>query len=230
MSEPREQFTFYRSFYDGIRELSKKDQSTIILAICAYAIYEEEPEKLSPAAATAFNLIRPVLNSARKKAASGKQGGSKPKAPSKQTVREKEKEKEREKEKENNSSKLEADAFEQLWADYPLLRKGDKVAAMVAYNAHVISQVDAAECLSALDDWKRSEQWAKDGGQYIPSLQHWLERELWTIKPPQKNTVPKGASGELGEAELEAIRQSLAWEPPENFDEMVRDMEASDAY
>lgn len=98
MTEPRNQFTFYRSYFDAIQELSKKDQSAIILAVCAYAIYETEPTGLSPAASTAFKLIRPTLDSGRKKAVSGKQGGSKPKANAKQTPREKEKEKEGEKE------------------------------------------------------------------------------------------------------------------------------------
>lgn len=66
MAEPRNQFTFYRSYFDAIQELSKKDQSAIILAVCAYAIYEIEPEGLSPTASTAFKLIRPALDTGRK--------------------------------------------------------------------------------------------------------------------------------------------------------------------
>ena len=105
MAEPRKQFTFYRSYYDAIQELSKKDQSAIILAICAYAIYETEPSGLSPTASTAFKLIRPTLDAARKKSDSGKQGGSKVKANAKQTAREKEYEKEVEKEYEKEVEK-----------------------------------------------------------------------------------------------------------------------------
>ena len=84
MSEPRNQFTFYRSFYEGIAGLPKKDRAATLLAVCAYALYEEEPSGLSTAAKVAFELIRPVLDSGRKKAISGKQGGSKPKAKKKQ--------------------------------------------------------------------------------------------------------------------------------------------------
>lgn len=98
MADPRKQFTFYRSYYDAIQELPKKDQSAIILAVCAYALYETEPTGLSPAASTAFKLICPTLDSGRKKAESGKQGGSKAKANRKQTEREKEVEVEIEKE------------------------------------------------------------------------------------------------------------------------------------
>ena len=115
MGKPRNQFTFYRSYYDAIQALSRRDQSALILAVCAYAIYETEPKGLSNAAFTAFNLIKPTLDSGRKKAesgalggqasgkpseskpqANGKQNGSKPQANRKQgeNVREKEGEKE----------------------------------------------------------------------------------------------------------------------------------------
>lgn len=115
MGKPRNQFTFYRSYYDAIQALSKRDQSALILAVCAYAIYETEPKGLSNAAYTAFNLIKPTLDSGRKKAesgalggqasgkpseskpqANGKQSGSKPQANRKQgeNAREKEGEKE----------------------------------------------------------------------------------------------------------------------------------------
>ena len=75
MGKPRNQFTFYRSYYDAIQALSKRDQSALILAVCAYAIYETEPKGLSNAAYTAFNLIKPTLDSGRKKAESGALGG-----------------------------------------------------------------------------------------------------------------------------------------------------------
>ena len=75
MKEPRNQFTFYRSYYDAIQALSKRDQSTLILAVCAYAIYETEPKGLSNAAFTAFNLIKPTLDSGRRKAENGALGG-----------------------------------------------------------------------------------------------------------------------------------------------------------
>ena len=75
MGKPRNQFTFYRSYYDAIQALSKRDQSALILAVCAYAIYETEPKGLSNAAYTAFNLIKPTLDSGRKKAENGSMKG-----------------------------------------------------------------------------------------------------------------------------------------------------------
>lgn len=75
MGVARKQFTFYKSYYDAISELPKKDQSALILAVCAYAIYEEPPKGLSIAASTAFKLIKPTLDSGRKKAENGSMKG-----------------------------------------------------------------------------------------------------------------------------------------------------------
>ena len=75
MGVARKQFTFYKSYFDAISELPKKDQSALILAVCAYALYETPPKGLSISASTAFKLIKPTLDSGRKKAESGVLGG-----------------------------------------------------------------------------------------------------------------------------------------------------------
>jgi hypothetical protein len=115
VGKPRNQFTFYKSYYDAIQELPKRDQSALILAICAYAIYETQPKGLSVAASTAFKLIKPTLDSGRRKAesgalggqANGKQNGSNTQANGKQNGSKKEGEDEKEYEYE---FEVEADA------------------------------------------------------------------------------------------------------------------------
>lgn len=97
----RSQMTFFISFWDAINSLPKKDQLPIFRAVVSYGLFGEHSEVLSTSQSAFFSLMQPVLDSSRKKAASGKQGGSKPKANTKQTEREKEGEKEKEEEKEN---------------------------------------------------------------------------------------------------------------------------------
>ena len=109
--DERAQFTFYASFFDAVSRIKKKaDRADAYDAICAYALREEDPDfsKMSDAAQIAFLLIKPNLDSSRRKAKSGKDGGSK-KANGKQNVSkqeanckqgERESEKEKEKEKE----------------------------------------------------------------------------------------------------------------------------------
>lgn len=71
--EGRTQFTFYRSYYDALKNLPKKEQTAVILAICAYALDNEEPN-LQGTASAIFTLIRPTLDAGRRKAMGGKNG------------------------------------------------------------------------------------------------------------------------------------------------------------
>ena len=134
MVEPRQQFTFYRSYYDAIQELPRDEQAAIVLAVCAYAIYEIEPQELSPAASMAFKLIRPTLDSARKKAESGKKGGSKPKANSKQTPSKRENEYENEYKNEyENEDEDEAGSLAQIVDERKLKLLGGELGKNVVF-------------------------------------------------------------------------------------------------
>lgn len=125
----RKQFTWYRSYYDALKELPAEEFRAIVLAVCAYALDGEEAE-LSGVARAIFTLIRPTLEVGRSKAEnrsraeqtsiSAEQTGNSPEQTKnkpeqtqnkrkqtdnkpEQTRKEKEKEKEREKESENDS-------------------------------------------------------------------------------------------------------------------------------
>jgi hypothetical protein len=121
----RKQFTWYRSYYDALKELPAEEFRDIVLAVCAYALDGEEPE-LSGVARAIFTLIRPTLEVGRSKAEnrsraeqtsiSAEQTGNKPEQTQnkrKQTGNKPEqtrnkpeqtrKEKEKEKESENDS-------------------------------------------------------------------------------------------------------------------------------
>lgn len=106
----REQFTFYRSYYEALKHLPKREQSAVLMAVIGYALDETEPS-LSGVALSVFTLIRPTLDSGRIKAenrmnkAKTKQEQidnkqeetkNKPKTKLEQNVKEGEKEKERE--------------------------------------------------------------------------------------------------------------------------------------
>ena len=123
----RKQFTWYRSYYDALKELPAEEFRDIVLAVCAYALDGEEPE-LSGVARSIFTLIRPTLEVGRSRAEnrsrseqtvlSAEQTGNRPEqtknkpeqtqnkrkqTDNKQEQTRKEKEKEREKESENDS-------------------------------------------------------------------------------------------------------------------------------
>ena len=135
----------YESIYKALQKIrNKKDRADAYDAICAYALYNQEPnlETASDAVAIAFELTRPVLDSARKKAESGKQGGSKskqdgskPKAKGKQPVREKENEEENEIEGEKENEVEEEIEKESL----SLSAAGESACARAATDSELLS-------------------------------------------------------------------------------------------
>lgn len=217
-SEPRNQFTFYRSYFEAIEPLPKKDRSAIILAVCEYGLYETEPSGLSPVAMACFNLIRPTLDSGRRKAASGKQGGksgkqnaSKPEANGKQSAREREKEKEKEieKEKENECKGFaaEANSFEAFFSAYP--RQSYEDEAREAWAA--LDPDDLPAVLASLERWKASDAWAAEGGKFIPCAAKWLSKGLWRDTPHAHALKQR----ELSPDEVAAIERMMAEEEPD---------------
>lgn len=116
--DDRKQFTFYRSFWEAVKTLPKKDRLPVLEAIISYALDGEDPKGLTAGQSAFFLLVKPNLDSSRKKAASGKQGGSKPQANRKQNASKKEREEEDEKEKENEvEEEIENECYKNICGD-----------------------------------------------------------------------------------------------------------------
>lgn len=74
MAEQRDGFLFYRSFYEAIHSLPKKDRLSAYEALIEYALDGTTPN-LSGAPAAVFTLAKPNIDASRRKAESGKKGG-----------------------------------------------------------------------------------------------------------------------------------------------------------
>jgi hypothetical protein len=192
--ETRSHFTFYRSFWLAIRGLPKRDRLPILEAIIGYALDGTKPKDLLPGQEAFFLLCKPNLDASRKRSEAGKQGGSKPKANSKQTEREIEIEKEKEIEIENeieveidNEIEVEAEeeteweddcwtdrGFQSFWNLYP--RKEGKLKTKEAY---LECPVGDAVIIRALQKQLSNEQWRRDGGRFIPLPATWLREQRW---------------------------------------------------
>ncbi len=98
--------------------------------------------------------------------------------------------------------------FREILSAYPSEHIGNPAQAENAFSMAVDSEETAAEMLESLEQWKNSEQWAKDGGRFTPMLVNWIKNGIWKTRPAKKRTIC-GASGELGQAELEAIQRLL---------------------
>lgn len=177
----RDQFTFYRSYYEALKTLPAKELKAAILAICAYAL-DEEPPQLSGIVNSVFVLIRPTLDSGRKKAENRgnkpEQAKNKPeqtgtneeqpkhtrrtnkehaKNKSEQTDKEKEGEKEGEREGEVEREDDMSISFPTTTTATARAREAPKrqESAAVAYLLRKINPNASGECLRELLDYER---------------------------------------------------------------------------
>lgn len=109
---------------------------------------------------------------------------------------------------------MDVSAFDQFWTAYP--RKAGKGAARHAWKTGKLTEkLDAI--LAAVEKQKASEQWRKEGGQFIPHPATWLRQERWedeVLSPPTaRAAVAESARARHDRALREidmAIRQAEA--------------------
>ena len=93
------------------------------------------------------------------------------------------KEKEKEKEKEIPPISPKGDErFEEFWKAYP--KKIGKDAARRAFSKRSPTSDTLAAMLAAITVQRRSLQWTRDGGQYIPNPATWLNQGRWMDELP----------------------------------------------
>ena len=231
----RDGFLFYRSFYDAVNSLPAKDQLPILKAIILFGLDGIEPDKLTPTQKAFFLLVRPVLAKSRNKAANGKKGGSKTKANGKQNESKMEA---NDSEKNFASDLLLSDerqgmkderqgmkdegvycappsgenAFTLFWNAYPKKVRREEAwdAWKRLFSGPELMPVDLI--MERLEGWKCSKRWTDDNGEFIPNPENFLDPDkgyLAATPPRAKQVIPKGARGQLGDAELEAIQRVM---------------------
>lgn len=95
--------------------------------------------------------------------------------------------------------------FVAFWAAYP--RKTAKPAASTAFARIDPDDATFAAMLAALDRQRKSADWCKDGGRFIPHPATWLNQRRWEDQPPElsRPTTPTVSSN------------GTPYEPYENF-------------
>lgn len=80
--------------------------------------------------------------------------------------------------------------FGRFWAAYP--KKVGKANCERWFARHKVDEETLQAMLESLAYLKTTEQWQKDGGQYIPNPQTWLNGRRWedeSAKPPKREKV-----------------------------------------
>lgn len=86
-----------------------------------------------------------------------------------------------------------APEFESFWREYPR-----KIGKGAAYKAWGKLKPPIRDCLSALQWQKKSDQWTKEHGQFIPHPATWLNQRRWEDEKP----MTKMAWRDMTESEL----------------------------
>lgn len=81
--------------------------------------------------------------------------------------------------------------FAEFWAAYP--KKVGKGAAERAWRKAKVNG-NLSDLLQAIDRQKWSEQWRKDGGQFIPNPATWINEQRWHDELPSAAGPPARAS------------------------------------
>lgn len=71
----RDGFIFYRSFWDGIKNLPDDIRNNIVTCIMEYGLDGKEPQNDNPIVISVFALIKPQIDANNKKYENGKKGG-----------------------------------------------------------------------------------------------------------------------------------------------------------
>jgi uncharacterized protein YdaU (DUF1376 family) len=95
----------------------------------------------------------------------------------------------------NKKPTREPDGFAEFWSAYP--KKVGKGAAETAWRK---LRPASAVCVAAVESAKRSDQWRKDNGQFIPNPATWLNQRRWedgesqsvAADPKEMVTLPDG--------------------------------------
>lgn len=73
--------------------------------------------------------------------------------------------------------------FQAFWSAYP--KKEAKVSALKAFEKVNPDRVLLSQMIGAIEERRKTEQWQKDGGQFIPNPTTWLNQRRWEDELPK---------------------------------------------
>lgn len=179
----------WTSFRKVIEPLTDAEKGRLFVMMMVYAETFEEPTEfveneriLWPAAKQVVDL---AYEESLRLSRNGKKGGRPAETNEKQDEptetnekqnkpTESQKEKKRKEKKGNEKENIN---FSRFWAVYP--RKVAKPAALRQFIAIDPDEELLQKMLSVIERSKKSEQWTKDGGQFIPYPATWLHQRRW---------------------------------------------------
>lgn len=141
--------------------------------------------------------------------------------------KESESESESETESETKTRKARVSWFDRFWAEYP--KKVSKAAAKKAFEKLNPTEELVNVIMLAIAKQKNSEQWQKDGGQFIPYPATWLNGQRWEdeLSPAVKKKVLPAQDFE--QRDYSGVQEELIKEQGERIKQLAVEFGAWDA-
>ena len=213
----------YSSYLESVAPFSEAERGRLLTAMLVYAVRGEEvrlPGNERYLWPTIKSQIDRDAAAYRDRCEKNRDNGKKGGRPEKRSVFEKPKEKEKEKENEKENEKKNEKEKESILrpgaapaeAEKTVYGKFGWIRLSAQEHARLLGELGQAEldrCIAYIDE----------SAQSTGNKNHWLDWEVvlrrchtngWGLeRRAQRQEIPKGASGRLGEAELEAIARVL---------------------
>ena len=223
-------FIFFHDWKVAFQNLPPEDGIKLLLAMIDYSANDTPPPQFEGLAEMAAAFIFPALYRYKQSVINGRKGGEistgkPPQEPPQDSPREPPQEGTHEgttttirydTSNNNDTDTIRSNddtGFIAFWSAYPY--KVRKATAQQVWEQLKPDEVLFATIMRALDQQKRSSQWTKDNGQYIPNPAKWLSERRWEDKLPE---VPATESGTFNTTEF--AEAALA--------KTLRDFEVSD--
>ena len=184
----------WTSFREVMKQLSDDEKGRLFVMMLVYAESFTEPEEFTgnerfvwPAAKQLIDL---TYSENMKQRENGKKGGrpetqKNPEKPNDTQTNQTEPNKSLKEKKSNikkSNVKENNTLFDRFWFAYP--RKVAKPDAKKKFDRINPDEQTLQLMLSAIERQKQSEQWTKDGGQFIPHPATWLNQRRWEDETP----------------------------------------------
>lgn len=189
----KEYIPLFLDFNETTQDLTDEECGRLIRAIVAYANDDDYQNILTGGEKIAFRFLKGLVDrnaAISEKRAQARAGKNKQEQnvtndnkteqnDSNNTTKTKTETDTNTKNKNQNTSPL----FDQFWNAYP--RHVNKQGAMKVFEKAKIDNELLAVILKAIERQKESDQWTKDGGQFIPHPATWLNQKRWEDETPK---------------------------------------------
>ena len=111
--------------------------------------------------------------------------------------------------------------FERFWAVYP--RKAAKAAARRAFDRINPDEALMEIMTTAIENWKKTEQWNDNDGRYIPHPATWLNQRRWEDElPTPVVTKPTVIAQQYAQRDYSRVQEELMAEQDREMEEWLR--------